>query len=156
MKMHKKLFGLLATAAVGLTLTSCGGGGGGGGGSAPAPEETVNEQEKANALPKSLVGKQVTLVRDSWTYFLVFDTPSTLSGTVRDHEGKTYNVVNSTYAYVCDVSSIAKFPTLRFKLENTYTHKLLELEWNWDGMELYCDQTTGVITTNNGDGVEIH
>ena len=57
--MHKKLFGLLATAAVGLTLTSCGGGGGGGGGSSDTPTDTEDTPVVEEGAPASIEGKTI-------------------------------------------------------------------------------------------------
>ena len=54
--MHKKLFGLLATAVVGLTLTSCGGGGGGGGGGGESSVAGAGVQ----GAPNSVVGRTIT------------------------------------------------------------------------------------------------
>lgn len=59
MKMHKKLFALLATAAVGLTLTSCGGGGGGGG--STSNEMQDDQVQVTYDAPESLVGSNMSL-----------------------------------------------------------------------------------------------
>ena len=56
--MHKKLFGLLATAAVGLTLTSCGGGGGGGG-SSDTPTDTEDTPVVEVGAPASLAKRKL-------------------------------------------------------------------------------------------------
>lgn len=66
MKMHKKLFGLLATAAVGLTLTSCGGGGGGGGSSDTPTDTEDTPVVEVYGAPESLVGKTLTLSYHSY------------------------------------------------------------------------------------------
>lgn len=67
---YMKLVGLLATAAVGLTLTSCGGGGGGGGGGSKAPANGGANNGGTNnggnvvvgLAPTSLAGKELSTV----------------------------------------------------------------------------------------------
>lgn len=82
---YMKLVGLLATAAVGLTLASCGGGGGGGGSKAPAnggannnnnnntPPTTPSTKEYA---PTSLVGKKF---KDGSIHYILFTGASTMT-----------------------------------------------------------------------------
>ncbi len=106
MKMHKKLFGLLATAVVGLTLTSCGGGGGGGGGN--GGEDVSDEisdlitDSVSSLAPASLSGirLQVNIRNSSRIETLDFVTATTVENTYITNAatGETYTLAgNYTY-----------------------------------------------------------
>lgn len=85
MKMHKKLFALLATAAVGLTLTSCGGGGGGGGAEAPS---TGDDTVTLYGAPENVIGKTISYtiydatLDSSLKYEFRFNSASSFTGTI--------------------------------------------------------------------------
>lgn len=68
MKISTRILGLLATAVVGLTLTSCGGGGGGGGGNGGGANGS-SEGSSANTglAPASLAGQQWIMNYNSMT-----------------------------------------------------------------------------------------
>lgn len=155
MKIHKKLFSLLATAAVGLTLTSCGGGGGGGGGSSDDTPSVDNSSPQSYSVPRSMVGKTMTLVVEDWVYTLRFDSPSTVSGTVRVSTLTEMNVANGRYGYSADVATLGQFTNLKFDLENKYNNVVEYQDWDMTGLKIYCDVSTGVITSNFGE-IEIH
>ena len=106
MKMHKKLFGLLATAAVGLTLTSCGGGGGGG--SSDTPTDTEDTPVVEVGAPRSLVGKTLKLVMNvansesKNTYQVTFNSESTFTGTGMLSGKSQIDILNGNYTWVWD------------------------------------------------------
>ena len=99
MKMHKKLFGLLATAAVGLTLTSCGGGGGGGGSSTPTDTEDTPVVEGGAPASMRGVTLKINISNGSRVETLDFITSTTVENTyVVNAEGETYTLAGN-YVY---------------------------------------------------------
>lgn len=110
MKMHKKLFGLLATAAVGLTLTSCGGGGGGGGG-ATTDDNSTSEEVPVYGAPVSLVGKTLTFsvgtTAKKTRYEFTFDTSGSFTGSIYVNGEKLFSIVDASYAYDRDSDEVA-------------------------------------------------
>ncbi len=126
MKMHKKLFGLLATAVVGLTLTSCGGGGGGGGGESSTPSDTeTNNTPQVSLAPSTIVGRTLealwedgdidsftfldnSVVRNVYTNVSAGDEPVVFTGTY------TYSASGSSAILVMQ---LANTDNIRVKLD---------------------------------------
>ena len=105
MKMHKKLFGLLATAAVGLTLTSCGGGGGGGGSSDTPTSDTPTDTEDTPVVevgaPASIANRTLeTLWSDGDTDVFYFVDGSVVKNTYTNVSANGEPIVfTGTYTY---------------------------------------------------------
>lgn len=105
---YMKLVGLLATAAVGLTLASCGGGGGGGGGGSKAPANGGANNGGTNdggnvvvgLAPTNLAGKKLSTVatRSNGTTFPI-EIEFSNGGKIlfADHGG--YALVYGEYTY---------------------------------------------------------
>lgn len=150
MKMHKKLITLLATAAVGLTLTSCGGGGGGG---APADNtpDTGDTPSAEMGAPVALIGRTLTLMMQQEdmsynTYNLVFSGSSTITGNAKYRDGVEGDIVNGTYTYKRDSSSQGRFIHLRFGINWEDGDSNNDIDWS--GLELYFDESGNVTGTN--------
>ena len=148
--MHKKLFGLLATAAVGLTLTSCGGGGGGGG-SSDTPTDTEDTPVVEVGAPASLVGRTLTLMMQQEdmsynTYNLVFSGSTTVTGTAKYRDGVDGDIVNGTYGYKRDSASQGRFTHLKFDIN--WEDGDTNTDMNWGALELYFDESGKVTGTN--------
>lgn len=100
--MHTKLITLLATAAVGLTLTSCGGGGGGGGGNV-APEADTSGSSYSGYAPDTLAGRKT-------------------EGNTVDFEFTSSNTVYVTQRLTLYSSSTGNSYTVRARSAGTYTY----------------------------------
>lgn len=140
MKMHKKLFGLLATAAVGLTLTSCGGGGGGGG-SSDTPTDTEDTPVVEVGAPASLVGRKLVCLyvsgnQDVYEFVdgLAVVNTYTKKGLLEDETA----VYTGTYKY----SAVGNMAVLNINMENPYvTDAELELTFEDGEMVSWVSRT---------------
>ena len=136
--MHKKLFALLATAAVGLTLTSCGGGGGGGGG-AEAP--STGDDTVSTSLPASLSGKSMTFVAGNGGYDKYVFSGGTVTNTfANDASGASSTVYTGSYTYSPITSRDA---SLTMELESESRNN--KYEYN---LTLSVNPSTGEVTAS--------
>lgn len=128
--MHKKLFGLLATAVVGLTLTSCGGGGGGGGGEGSG--ENVGEEiidsitgSVNSEVPASLVGKTLSanLKNSTKTETYYFATDSTVENHFVSTTGKNATL-SGNYKYTPKLGGEAYLEVTLYNSSNDYSFKV--------------------------------
>lgn len=156
MKMHKKLFALLATAAVGLTLTSCGGGGGGGGDD-KSPSTDVNDGSTVTVgAPASLVGRtlKIMMKNDDNTYNtfnFTFTGSTSISGTALYHDGISGNIVNANYDYIRDSSTQGRFIHFRFSV-NWQDGDVNDFDWST--LELYFNES-GIITGTDWNVIDV-
>ena len=109
--MHKKLFGLLATAVVGLTLTSCGGGGGGGGGGGEGGGTPSTSEGAVFGAPASLVGKTLTFsvgtTEKTTRYKFIFNTSDTFTGSISVNGDELFRIQDAVYEYDRDSDTVA-------------------------------------------------
>ncbi len=141
--MHKKLFGLLATAVVGLTLTSCGGGGGGGNGGGEG--SAVNGSEIG--APMSLVGRTLELVVDivdtdaKNSYTITFDSESTFSGTATLSDRTDAVITNGKYNWKRDGAGQGRLTVFTFEMN--YKNGRPAGQRDYSGTTLLFDTETG-------------
>lgn len=154
--MHKKLFGLLATAVVGLTLTSCGGGGGGGGGEGGGDSAVVGAG--VQGAPNSVVGRTITQsyyvngVSTKWEYKFVaekkFEGAVYLNNNkAADMEGSyEYDRLGDDRAVLRDVTYVSVERTL-LGVDEDFPRNL---EGRSEDIELIFNPETGQLLSADG------
>ena len=161
--MHKKLFGLLATAVVGLTLTSCGGGGGGGGGGGESATVGAGVQGALNSLAgRTITYSQYQIVEGiggmTVKIEFTFTSPETFTGGIHLNDKLAIKFTEATYWYdrlgdgraflrdvevvsASDKSDIAKLGQMARQYEGV-----------WGDIELQFNPVTGQLQSVDGNG----